>query len=76
MNRMRPRRLSVFEQNLYRLDNRCTELVHGIIAERKKVEELEATIEEAKRRCNVITRESPNRLDNIIWIREALEKDQ
>lgn len=40
--RMTGKRLAVFNQNEFRLDGRCTELLQALKAERVKVEELEA----------------------------------
>ena len=37
------------------------------------IEEQEATIEQAKSRCNVLIEEDARHLDDIIWIKEALE---
>ena len=48
--------------------------IHILCNAAGEIEELEATIEQAKSRCNVLIEEDARHLDDIIWIKEALEQ--
>ena len=68
--RMSDGRLSVFEQNAYRLDGRCNELIKALKAERERVEKLERrewglTTTEAMLALDVCEKENSQLKDTI-----------
>ena len=62
-----------------KMENKIAELEDNAVADEANIQvmalkniELQATIEEAKNRCNTLINEDARHADNIIWIKEAL----